>query len=192
MMGVSLTMRFLFALLSVLFLLMPSLTFAQEASLSSDLLTSTPAASAVSYTLPYPGILPGSPLYPLKMLRDHIILFLITDPYKKAEFNLLQADKRLNAGLYLLDNDTKNVDLAITTISKGENFFHQAIHGATLMKKEGRDVGALLGNFEQSAARHKEIVTNLMTRLPEKKEELGLLRKQIEGYQQQIIQLEKK
>src|SRR3989344_1770388 len=77
---------------------------------------------SVDYDLPYPGLLPDHPLYFLKMMRDSAIGFLISDPLKKAEFDLLQADKRLNSGLYLLHNDKdKNAELAQSTISKGED-----------------------------------------------------------------------
>ncbi len=65
--------------------------------------TPAPVVPKVEYNLPYPGILPDHPLYFLKQLRDKILDFLITDPVKKAEFYILQADKRLSMGIALTD-----------------------------------------------------------------------------------------
>ena len=72
----------------------------------------------IEYTLPYPGILPDSPLYFLKTARDKIVSFLISDPLKKAEFNLLAADKRLNSGIFLFNKGKEKYKLALSTISK--------------------------------------------------------------------------
>ena len=59
----------------------------------------------VTYEMPYPGILPDNPFYPLKTLRDRVVGFLITDPGKNATFDLLQADKRFQAGVMLYEKD---------------------------------------------------------------------------------------
>ncbi|HSW97310.1 MAG TPA: hypothetical protein VLF89_05800, partial [Candidatus Saccharimonadales bacterium] len=34
----------------------------------------------IQYDLPYPGLLPDNPLYSLKVLRDKIVEFFISDP----------------------------------------------------------------------------------------------------------------
>ena len=79
--------------------------------------TPTPTPSEIDYQLPYPGILPGSPLYSLKMVIDRIMELLISDSLKKANFYVLQADKRLGSSLMLFEKK-ENV-LAETTLSKG-------------------------------------------------------------------------
>src|ERR1035437_474186 len=68
---------------------------------------STPSAQIrdVQYDLPYTGILPDNPLYFLKALRDNILNSLITDPLKKARFDLLMADKRLGGAVDLINKD---------------------------------------------------------------------------------------
>ncbi len=55
----------------------------------------------IEYVLPYPGLLPTHPLYFIKSLRDSVIEFLITDAVSKADFYILQADKKLNMGVVL-------------------------------------------------------------------------------------------
>src|SRR5260370_38981843 len=66
-------------------------------------------SSKMDYQLPYPGILPDNPLYELNALRDRIYGFLISDPLKKSEFDLLQADKRLAVGISLFNKGKKEL-----------------------------------------------------------------------------------
>ncbi|PIZ98613.1 MAG: hypothetical protein COX78_02915, partial [Candidatus Levybacteria bacterium CG_4_10_14_0_2_um_filter_35_8] len=74
-----------------------------QTALAEKTMSPNPAATMDNYELPYPGLLPDHPLYFLKMTRDKIIGFFISDPIKKAEFDILQSDKRLSAGVYLLN-----------------------------------------------------------------------------------------
>lgn len=78
----------------------------------------------VDYFLAYPGVLPDHFLYPIKMIRDRIWLWLTMDPLKKAELLLLFADKRLGAGKVLVEGN--KVDLGITTFSKAEKYLQRA------------------------------------------------------------------
>lgn len=125
--------------------------------------------SAVSadeeYQLPYPGILPDNPLYPIKAFRDKIVSFLISDPLKKADYNLLQADKRLQSGVLLIEK-SKKYQLAIDTISKGENYFEEAILKAADAKKQGLDAGKIQGKLRQALKKHHEIVAALVKKAP--------------------------
>src|SRR3989338_6920091 len=106
-------MKRLILIFAALYLVLSSVAFAQVGS---------PNPTGTSdYQLPYPGILPDNPLYNLKTLRDKVWSFLISNPSKKAEFDLLQADKRLSVAIALFD--LKKYDLAEATISKGENYF---------------------------------------------------------------------
>lgn len=73
------------------------------------------------YQFPWPGILPDSPLYKLKVLRNKIIPRLIISPVKRIEFDLLMADKTLYASKLLLDKGESA--LAAETALKGENYF---------------------------------------------------------------------
>ena len=91
----------------------------------------TPVASPspspiIDYPLPYPGILPDNPLYLMKALRDRVVSIVISDPLKKAQFDLLMADVRLNAAQYLFAKGEEKYSLAETTISKGENYFYNS------------------------------------------------------------------
>lgn len=93
---------------------------AQEKDNLSNGSESTKSA-VVNYQLAYPGLLPDSPLYKLKVLRDRIIKRLTTNPIKKIEYDLLQADKTINASLIIANKG--NIALAKETALKGENYF---------------------------------------------------------------------
>lgn len=117
----------------------------------------------VNYNLPYPGILPDNPLYGLKAFRDRVIEFFISDPTKKAEFDLLQADKRLSVSIALFDKGKK--DLSENTVSKGENYFEDAIKNVKISQKEGTEIDpSLLSNLELSSKKHKEILEGFVQR----------------------------
>src|SRR3990167_4511171 len=123
--------------------------------------TPTPPVK-IEYQLPYPGLLPGSPLYPLKKLRDKIIEVLTTDPLKKAEFYLLQSDKNLETGVMLVNRgDGKTAE---STISKGENYFEQAISKIISAKEEQANVDEVLGRMQLSSMKHQEVIKDLMNK----------------------------
>lgn len=164
-----------------MFFVVSSPVFAQtpDAELEIHPITPTPVPEVI-YTLPYPGILPDNPLYPLKATRDRIVSLLISDPRKKAEFDLLQADKRLQAGLFLLRKDDPDVKLVITTISKGQNYMHEALSGIERAKREVEkpdgvsptgtapsDVGDLPDRLYKATGKHYEVLIKEKKRIPE-------------------------
>lgn len=124
-------------------------TYAEEGvSVSSNL------KENINYELPYPGLLPDNPLYFLRAARDRIVSFLIADPKKKAEFNLLQADKRLNAGIYLFDKG--KVDLSASTISKAENYFEEALSKLDEARLQGERISEIEGRLMGALGKHKQ------------------------------------
>ena len=115
------------------------------------------------YLLPFPGILPDHPLYFLKQLRDGIMDRLIVDPLRKAEFHVLQADKRLNMGKLLVEQGKGT--LAESTISKGEKYLERAVSGLSAFKSMGRPVPAsLIDRLTRSMEKHVEILGELIAK----------------------------
>jgi hypothetical protein len=108
----------------------------------------------ISYELPYPGILPDNPLYFLRVTRDWVVGVLISDPLKKAEFDLLQADKRLNAGISLFYKG--KISLALSTISKAENYFSEALDKVGEAKMQGKSVGEINGRLKDALKKHEQ------------------------------------
>lgn len=152
-----------FAIFLFIFVLFVSsnVAYAQESTIVIPSPTPQPQKT-IEYDLPYPGILPGNPLYNLKMIRDRAIEFLISDPRKKAEFYLLQSDKRLNTGVYLFrSQDDKKIDLAVSTISKGENYFFKSIAELKKAKERKINISDLAGKMITSSRKHQEVILSL-------------------------------
>lgn len=140
------------------------LAFAQEEGLSIKEATvsgDAKTAKSVEYELPYPGILPDNPLYFLKAIRDRLITLVIADPLKMADFSLLQADKRLNAGVYLIKKDKDKYQLAESTVSKGENYFEKAIEKTKEAKRQGKDIKDMSRRLFNASKKHQEVILDL-------------------------------
>lgn len=126
----------------------------------------SPVVQKVDYTLPYPGILPDHPLYFLKRMRDTILEKLISDPIRKAEFYLLQSDKRLQMGIMLINAGKGS--LGETTISKAEKYMEQAVSGLSAYKKSGSAVPPyIVERLEKATAKHTEVITELLRNVNE-------------------------
>lgn len=114
------------------------------------------------YPLAYPGILPDSVLYPIKMMRDRLVLFLTADSLKKTEILLLFADKRLGAAKALIDGG--KTELGVTTATKGEKYLLQAVNQAIQAKKEGKNTQGLKEKLGNACLKHNEVISELMTK----------------------------
>lgn len=122
----------------------------------------------VAYPSPptYPGILPDHPLYFLKMIRDRILLFLTTDPLKKAELLLQFADKRVRAAEALIMEKNK-VDLGITTLTKAEKYLERAIDQERIAQQAGKDTSAFLEKLCQATLKHEEMMLGFKEKIPD-------------------------
>ncbi|MBI3385167.1 hypothetical protein HY030_03180 [Candidatus Gottesmanbacteria bacterium] len=124
------------------------------------------------YVLPFPGILPDNVLYNLKVVRDKVFEFLIIDPVKKADFYLLQADKRLASGEALINNS--KFLLGEQTISKAEKYLIQAVDMASVAKARGKEVNDIMERLKKAGQKHAEVISALQKSSPESISE-GLL-----------------
>ncbi|OGG34965.1 hypothetical protein A2363_01960 [Candidatus Gottesmanbacteria bacterium RIFOXYB1_FULL_47_11] len=137
-------------------------SFFSVQAVAPDLATTT-SGEIVEYTLPYPGLLPDSPLYVFKQVRDWIMEKLIADPLKKTEFYILQGDKRLNMGMML--NQSGKVVLGEQIISKGSKYMNNAIQQLLVQKSQGKDVPAyIIDKITRALAKHGEIIQAELTR----------------------------
>src|SRR3990172_4345567 len=116
--------------------------------------TPSPTPVMIDYSLPYPGILPGNPLYSIKMLRDRIMELFISDHLKKANFYLLQADKRVSSSLMLFEKQDK--ELGQTTLSKAQNYLEKSLEKAIQAKNSGKDVGDIYARIKNSATKQRQ------------------------------------
>ena len=138
---------------------------APDKSNNNETQPATPAAK-VEYVLPYPGILPDNPLYFLKATRDKIISFLISDVIKKAEFNLLTSDKRINAAWSL--STRGKYELAVSTLSKSNNYLDQAITATAASRNAGKNVDTVLHNLKNAIKKHQEVTVAIKSKIDKK------------------------
>lgn len=139
-----------------------------EGEVAGQTATPSPTVSPtpVDYYLPYPGILPDNKLlYPIKMIRDRILLFLTFDPVQKTERLLLFADKRLNASKALIEGG--KVDLGVSTLTKAEKYLERAIAQAEKAKTVGKETTALYEKLAKATLKHQEVLNELSVRLPD-------------------------
>ncbi len=119
----------------------------------------------VDYDLTYPGLLPDHFLYPLKMVRDRIWLWLTTDPLKKAELLLRLADKRIWSAQMLMDKE--NVELAVSTVTKAEKYLEQAVDQEEVAREKKKDTKAFLEKLAQAGLKHEEVLLGIRQKVSE-------------------------
>lgn len=175
----------------ILVLLFIAFGFLFKADVQAASLRLNVVATPVEYFLPYPGILPDHLLYPLKTLRDKIMGLMIKDSLKKAEFELLTADKRLGAGKVLLEGGKEK--LGEETISKGEKYLEKALLTLEKAKNKGEKTEGILAKMEKAIRKHIEVLEEVLLKAPEQAK--PGLRNALENAQksyQKVLELKKK
>lgn len=120
----------------------------------------------VNYILPFVGkVLPDSPLWPLKAARDRVWYAITSSPLRKAELALLFSDKRLASGEQLLRE--KKVDIAVSTLTKGEKYLETAVEEEIIARSQGFDTTLFLNKLILASLKHREVLENLMPMVPE-------------------------
>lgn len=121
----------------------------------------------INYQIAYPGgILPDSPFWFFKALRDKVWLGFTTNPLKKAELALLFSDKRLEASKLLFEKGKP--DIALSTLSKGEKYLEVALVNEGIAKSRGMDTGSFLVKLATSSLKHRQVIEeNVLPLSPE-------------------------
>lgn len=145
----------IFFFVFLFFGIFPPRTVAQ----TTPAIASPSAKSSIEYDLPYPGLLPGHPLYPIKWWRDRILLFFTRDQAQKSSLLLLLADKKLAMVLRLLESEKQ--ELAAQTVGESqEHILEGSKQLITLKQKNTLPVG-LAEKFDVASRKHEEILTGL-------------------------------
>jgi hypothetical protein len=144
-------------------LFFPNYIYAQQITvpmLTSELTPSpAPVNKNVDYELPYPGMLPDSPFYTLKLIKDSINDLFILDPLRKSNFYLLQADKRLAASIILFENGEE--EIGIKTLSKSLDYLEKSVDKMEEAKKEQREVLDIFGKLNNSSEKQVQEIEKI-------------------------------
>lgn len=120
----------------------------------------------IDYDLAYPGrILPNSFLWPVKALRDKIWVAVVTNPSKKAEILLLNADKRLWAAYLIAQKE--EFEVAVSTLSKAEKYLEEAFREEEVARQKGTDTTDLLQKIALASLKHRHMMEETMVMYPE-------------------------
>ena len=120
----------------------------------------------VQYELPYPGLLPDHPLYLLKAVRDNSLVFITRDNVNKARLQLEKSDKRIRAA-EMLATAGKNT-LTISTLSKGEKHFQQAIESLVNAKTQGETpTDETISLMKRSNEKHLDVINHILINFPQ-------------------------
>ncbi len=120
----------------------------------------------IDYALPYPGrIGPDNPLWSIKALRDKVWLVLTTNPTRKAELNLLFADKRIVMSKTLFEKDKS--EIAFSTLTKAEKYLEEAYDLEEKNRRDGIDTSEFLTTLSKATLKHREVIDKILEIAPE-------------------------
>lgn len=123
-------------------------------------------SATIDYNLPFPGrVLPDSTLWPLKAFRDKVWYLLTPTPEKKAELNLLFADKRLVMARMLFEKDKP--EIAFSTLTKAEKYLESVIEKEEEARERGVDTEELLTNLAKASLKHYEEMEKMIAIAPD-------------------------
>lgn len=120
----------------------------------------------IKYDLPYPGILPDNPLYKIKVLRDKLSTFLMSDPKSRIDFYLLQTDKGISATVMLVD--ANKIDLAMPTALKAENNYTLITQEFYRFKQKPNP--EFFQKLKTASQKHQEVLESIINKVPKDKQ----------------------
>jgi hypothetical protein len=123
-------------------------------------------APIIDYTLPFMGyVLPDSPFWKFKALRDKIWFGITTSHLRKAQLALLFADKRLAMAMDLFERG--ETEIATSTFTKGEKYLAIAMNEEEIARAEGTFVNDFISKLAVAALKHREVAEDLEKTAPE-------------------------
>lgn len=120
----------------------------------------------IAYILPYAGrVLPDSPLWGLKALRDKVWYGVTTSPLRRAQLALLFADKRIVMAETLFKKGEP--ETAMLTYLKGERYLPMAFEQEKIARSRGFATDEFLQKLATASLKHIEISDYLVELAPE-------------------------
>lgn len=119
----------------------------------------------IDYYLPFPGrVLPDSPVWPLKVLRDRVWLLVTTNSTRKVELKLLFADKRLGSAMILFQKG--KMERGLSTLSKAEKYLEEASLDEEVLRRSGMDTTEVLHRLTNASLKHFQVMHQLVEGVP--------------------------
>lgn len=118
------------------------------------------------YVLPYPGIMPGHRLYPVKQLADRLYRYWAFGSFSGHRYELGLADKKLVEAKTLFEY--RQYFLAVQALAESDEHFKNAAACLNKAAGQGKDVSKKNENFRAAAEKHRQVLENLIEVLPPK------------------------
>lgn len=120
----------------------------------------------IDYFFAYPGkIMPDSPFWQIKALRDRALLFFSFRSSGKAEKTLLFADKRIQMAKALFERGKP--DLGLTTLAKAEKYLELSSDYERKARDAGEDTASFLLTLTTASLKHREVIDEIISIAPE-------------------------
>lgn len=120
----------------------------------------------IDYFLAFPGkVLPDHPLWPVKALRDKVWLLITTNTSRKAELNLLFADKRVAMSKILFEREKP--EIGYSTLTKAEKYLEEAVNRERQNRKMGIDTSEFLELLAKASLKHFQVTEEILVIAPE-------------------------
>lgn len=120
----------------------------------------------IDYHLAFPGkVMPDSPLWPLKALRDRVWLWVTTNPSRKAEIKLLFADKRVAMSKALFEKEKP--EIGFSTLTKAEKYLEEAGQQEVENRANGIDTSEFLVRIAKASLKHAQVIDEILEIAPE-------------------------
>jgi hypothetical protein len=147
-------------ILFISFLRVASVRYEYQGQMNKDKVSLSTIDSRVDYSLPFPGgVLPDSPFWFIKVVRDKLWLLITTDTSRRADLQLLFADKRLGSAKILFEKN--NPALGVATLEKAERYLDGASESEKQIREKRDDTKDLLDRLTRASLKHYEVM-NLM------------------------------
>lgn len=157
---------FTILLLSILRAASVRYTFSHTSTMATAQFNMAGYESVIDYPLIYQGsVLPGDILWPAKAIRDRIWLLVTTNPGRRAELDLLFADKRLVSAKVLFERG--EYDLGISTLTKAEKYLEEAWVQEEKNRQNGMNTDEMLARLALASLKHIEMMQVMLVGAPE-------------------------
>lgn len=130
------------------------------------LMSATPTVNAQTLSsdviiqhMPWPGILPTSPLYSFKSLRDKVLSSLISSGEKRLEYDLFASNKSFREMFMLYERG--NHEAAYRSGLKAQNYITRFIVDYKWMRDDGYTSPVSEGAFIQTAENQKIVLAQM-------------------------------
>lgn len=120
----------------------------------------------VDYHLPYPGsIRPDNPLWSLKAIRDRVWVLVTPKAERRAELDLLFANKRIISASSLFQD--QKPELGLTVLTKAEKYLESAFYEEETARRAGVKTNFFLQSLNLASLKHREIIKDIVSIAPE-------------------------